>query len=216
MNENETNPTPDTPSEDQTSVPAETSLTPVAQPAASTPEAQPEASAPDIQPMVPIREAQSVPPAIETQPVVLTADAQLYLSQTGPWVRLLSIMLFIGAGLLIMTGASLVLMGLAGMDSSMGSLGSSPLPNGVIVLIGPIYVVMALLIYILPGIFLFRYASAIKAMKSDPSSPALEDALRHQKTFWRYLGITAIVMLGIAVLAVMAIMFFAVMMSLRR
>jgi hypothetical protein len=70
--------------------------------------------------------------------------------------------------------------------------------------------------YILPGIFLFRYASAIKALKSDPSSPALEDALRYQKTFWRYLGILTIIMLCIFMLAMMAIIFFAVIMSLRR
>jgi hypothetical protein len=163
--------------------------------------------------------ASDAPPIASTPevlPVNLTADAQHYLSQTGPWVRFLSIMLFVGAAFMILAGISMVLMGLVGLDSSTSPFGSGSMPSGMAFLLGPVYVVIALLLYTVPGIFLFRYASAIKALKLTPSAPALEDALRNQKTFWRYLGIMAIVMLAIFVLAVMAAIFFAIILSLRR
>jgi hypothetical protein len=189
MNENAPIPTPDSGSADQASVPTTPPLTPEPPPIASTP---------------------------EVLPVNLTANAQRHLSQTGPWVRFLSIMMFIGAAFIILAGAGLVLMGLAGLGSSTNPFGSGSMPSGMAFLLGPIYIVMALLFYAMPGIFLFRYASAIKALKLTPSALALEAALRNQKTFWRYLGIMAIVMLAIFVLAVMAGIFFAIILSLRR
>jgi hypothetical protein len=189
MNEDPPILTPDSGLADQATIPTTPPLTPEPPPISSTP---------------------------EVLPVNLTANAQRYLSQTGPWVRFISIMLFIGAAFMILAGVALVLMGLAGLDSSTSPFGSGSMPGGMAFLLGPIYVMMALLFYIVPGIFLFRYASAIKALKMTPSAPALEDALRNQKTFWRYLGIMAIVMLAIFVLAVMAAIFFAVILSMRR
>ncbi len=189
MNENPQIPPPESGPGEQSSVPTPPPPAPEAPPIAATP---------------------------EVPPVVLTPDAQRSLNQTGPWVRYLSIMLFIGAGFLIFVGACMVLVGLIGLDSPMSSMGSGSLPNGAVFLLGPIYIVMALLFYVAPGIFLFRYASAIKALKTIPSSQALEDALKNQKIFWRYVGITTIVMLCILVLTVMAAIFFAVILSLRR
>jgi hypothetical protein len=222
MSENPQIPDPDSSAVDQT--PETPSPAPEAQTVASTPEAPPvvstqeapQTAVPEPQPVASMPDAQPAVSTPEVPPVVLTPDAQHYLSQTGPWVRFLSIMMFIGAAFMILSGAGMVLIGLAGLDSSMGSMGSGSLPNGAVILLGPVYIVMAVLFYLLPGIFLFRYASAIKLLKSTPSSPALEDALRNQKSFWRYLGILAIIMLCIFVLAVMAIIFFAAIMSLRR
>jgi len=189
MNENPPIPNPEPDSVEQTSVPATPPSTPEVMPITATP---------------------------ETPPVILTADAQLHLIRTGPWVRFLSIMMFIGAGFLILTGVSLALVGLTGMQSPIGPVAAGALPNGAVFLLGPIYVIMALLIYIVPGIFLFRFASAIKMLKLDPSSLSLEDALKQQKTFWRYLGILAIILLCIFVLIMVAAIFFAIILSLRR
>jgi hypothetical protein len=189
MDENPPIPTSELDSVDQQSTPTT--------PPSLTPEVVPIASAP------------------ETPPVVLTAEAQRHLTKTGPWVRFLSIMMFIGAGFLMLAGISLALVALAGMQSPMSPVTTGSLPNGAAFLLGPIYVIVALLTYIVPGLFLFRYASAIKVLKLNPSSLSLEDAIKQQKTFWRYLGILAIILLCVFVLIMMAAMFFAIILSMR-
>ena len=124
--------------------------------------------------------------------------AQHYLDQTRPWVRFLSIMAFIGTALMIL--ASLGMMA-AVLSRSLGLGRSSPLGGAEIVALGILYIAMACL-YIAPGIFLFRYAGAIKTLKAASTSDALENALKHQKSFWRYVGILSAIALGLTVLAV--------------
>jgi hypothetical protein len=166
-------------------------------------------------------DAMPQPEAVVLEPVPagipLTSDAQQYLNQTGPWVRFMSILLFIGSGLMLLASASLVMLGLTGMSAFGGPFGAGSRAGGVsLVLLGPMYLAMAILIYIVPGVFLFRYASAIKQLRADGSSSTLEDALRQQRSFWRYLGILTLIMLIIAALVTIVAVFFAVFLTMRR
>ena len=68
------------------------------------------------------------------------------------------------------------------------------------VFLGPVYFLMAILMYILPAIFLYRYSGAIKTLRSSLSALALEDAMKHQKTFWRYVGIMTSIMVALSLL----------------
>jgi hypothetical protein len=61
-----------------------------------------------------------------------------------------------------------------------------------------VYVVLAF-VYIAPGVYLARYASAIKRLRANCNASGLEDALKHQKSFWRFAGILTAVGLIIAV-----------------
>lgn len=144
--------------------------------------------------------------------VSLTDRGEQYLEQTRPWVRFMSVMMFIGAGLLVLLGISLMLAGLAGHFSSTTG-GLVPLPGSIGgVILGMVYIVFSVL-YIAPGVFLARYASAIKLLQSNRTAEMLEDALRHQKSFWRYLGILTVVMLFVGllvmVLSIVAALFWA-------
>ncbi|MBN1569344.1 MAG: hypothetical protein JXA73_15970 [Acidobacteria bacterium] len=162
---------------------------------------------------------ESVPVSSEPLPVdvALTAAAQQYLSQTGPWIRFLAILLFIFSGLTLLIGMVLILMGFAGILSPGSSVGGKMLPSGLgVALLGPIYGLMAILGYLVPGILLFRYASAIKALQSSRSAQVLENALKHQKSFWRYLGILTIILLIIGILVFAATFLFAFFLSMQR
>jgi len=68
------------------------------------------------------------------------------------------------------------------------------------VLFGWLYILLGV-IYIPPGVFLYRTASAIKRMNTGDPTTALEDALKNQKSFWRFVGILSLVGIAIAVLA---------------
>ncbi len=82
------------------------------------------------------------------------------------------------------------------------------------VAIGLLYIALGF-INIPLGVFLSRYASSIRFLEANPSSQALEDALKHQKFFWRYTGVLAIIGLISGMIAVMLGMIFSVLLMQR-
>jgi hypothetical protein len=142
--------------------------------------------------------------------ITLTSMAQRYLNQTRPWVRFLSIMMFIGVVIMILSGVVMLAWGVVGQLSPIGR--TFPMPPGRAALLGLLYFILAIL-YIPPGVFLFRYASAIKFLESNRTAQALENALKRQKSFWRFVGIVTVIYLiflvaVVAFLIVMAIVLF--------
>jgi hypothetical protein len=128
---------------------------------------------------------------------VLTQSAQLYLDQTRPWVRFMSVFTFVGAAVMALAGLAMMVMGIAGGLAATGS--TSPFRGVPGVVSGFLYLLMSCL-YVAPGVFLHRYAGAIKKLMAARTASALEDALKHQKSFWRYVGILSIIALAFLVL----------------
>jgi hypothetical protein len=118
----------------------------------------------------------------------VTERTQECLAQTKPWVRLVSVLTFIGAGFMALGGLAMFVVGATAGASSNNALGG--MVGGAV--LGLVYLAMAGL-YVAPGIFLSRYASAINRLRQDGSTATLEDALMHQRSFWRYVGILSLV-----------------------
>jgi hypothetical protein len=111
------------------------------------------------------------------------------LRQTRPWVRLVAIVGFVMAGLLIVMGLFMALLGGVG-----GIFGDDAMSGGIGIGIGLLYGVIGL-IYVVPSLHLFRYAKAIGRLLEGGRGPALEEALGHQRAFWRLVGILVLVFL---------------------
>ncbi len=107
------------------------------------------------------------------------------LRQTKPWVTLLSVISFIGAGFMLLGGISMMAMG------AIAPAGSSPIPMAAL---GAGYIPFALL-YVYPALKLWGYSSAIGRLVASRSSIDLEAALAQQKSFWKFAGISTIVMI---------------------
>ncbi len=106
-----------------------------------------------------------------------------HLRQTKPWVTFLGVLYIICAGL----------MGLGGLFF----MGTMP---GSLAFVGIIYIIMAG-IMVVPSLYLLRYGSQIGNLISGGGVHALEEALGHQKSFWKFMGIFAAVVLGLYALA---------------
>jgi len=150
----------------------------------------------------PAMDASSGPREGSTVTVSLTPLAQHYLDQTRPWVRLMSIMTFVGAGLMLLAALMMLLVavfgGFAGAKSAeLGGLGSV-VGGGLLALF---YLALAC-VYIAPGLYLSRYAAAITRLKANSTAGGLEDALKHQKSFWRFAGIVTAISIALAVVVV--------------
>jgi hypothetical protein len=118
-----------------------------------------------------------------------------YLQATKPWVRFMSVITFILAGLMILLGLFMILMPIA---PGMQGFGIGPV-------IGIAYILMAGL-YVAPAVFLYQFASAIGDLMLGGRDVAMEAALGSQKSFWRFVGILSLVLICIYALLIVIAM----------
>lgn len=106
------------------------------------------------------------------------------LRATKPWVRFLGVLGIIT--LVLLVAGSLVVMGFSGLLFR-------TLPPGAKMIIPLAYLFIALL-YFPPVLFLNRYASRIGDLLKSQSPDDLVRALEAQKSFWKFVGILALIM----------------------
>jgi hypothetical protein len=126
----------------------------------------------------------------------ITPNMVQSLLGTRRWVLLMGVMGMIGTVLMGLLGLVFVVGGGVAGISDLGGLGGAAL--------GGVYLLMGFL-YFFPSLFLIRYGGAIKRMGGRANSPAIEDALQQQLSFWRFVGIFTTVVLSLyAVIIVVA------------
>ncbi len=107
------------------------------------------------------------------------------LRQTKPWVRFMSVIMFIGSGFMVLGGGFMMM--------AAGVAGAPGVPGAII---GLIYIAMAIL-YIIPAVFLWRYADRIASFLVRRTPDSLGYALEAQKSFWKFVGILTLIVLCI-------------------
>lgn len=110
------------------------------------------------------------------------------LRQTKPWVQLIGVLSLVGAGFMALGAVSMLAMAAVG-----------PRGSGFSGAIGLVYLPFAAL-YIYPGIKLWKYGSAINRLMMSRDQGDLELALEQQKSFWKFSGISLIVLVILYVL----------------
>jgi len=106
------------------------------------------------------------------------------LRQTKPWVRVISVLMFIAAALMVLAGFFIV------------GIGASRAPVGIGAAAGIVYIVMAVL-YVIPAVFLWMYADRIGIFLRQRSLNSLATALQAQKSFWKFVGVVALIVICI-------------------
>lgn len=130
---------------------------------------------PAYPPSTPVPGGSSMPAGSSVSPEVVRV-----LAETKPWVKFLAIMGMVGAGFMVLGGLAMLATPMAWVSL--------------------VYLLMSFL-YVVPSVYLYRYAEGIGSLKINPESLTLEQALAHQRSFWRFTGITTAVMLVIYALA---------------
>lgn len=119
------------------------------------------------------------------------------LLATRPWVRLMSVVMFIIAGFMLLAALAMLAVGFGG--GRIGNLSGSGLMAGVALF----YALFALL-YIYPARKLWSYASAINQVASNQDSSSLHLALDHQRSFWKFTGLMVLGLIALYVLIIFA------------
>jgi hypothetical protein len=121
------------------------------------------------------------------------------LRGTRPWVTFLSILGFVGAGLLALMGLFMMTMG-----ATLGRMNATGA-----VWLGLFYVVFSA-VYVYPSLTLFRYGRAIGSLLSSGAQADLESAIGLQRSFWKFVGmVTALGIVLYVVAIVVFLVFFA-------
>jgi hypothetical protein len=109
------------------------------------------------------------------------------MRQTSPWVTFLSILGFIGAGLMVLGGLVVLVA---------GGLGKVPAAFGLVYLLGAA-------LYVAPSIFLWNYGSSIRRLLATSDMMSLSDAIGQQRSFWRLVGIMTAAVMGLYFLGIL-------------
>ncbi len=127
-----------------------------------------------------------------------------FLKETSSWTYFLSILGFIGIGLMVVFG---VFFG-AIMGSRMG--GANPYQNLGFSMgyFGVLYVVIAL-VYFFPVYYLFNFSKKMKNALQTTNNDDLKLAFSNLKSHYKYMGIFSIIIISIYVLAFIVSMFAA-------
>ena len=113
------------------------------------------------------------------------------LKDTGPWVRLLAILGFIGTGLMVLVAALMLLAG-----AFFPAFGEKGIAAGAMAVL---YLVLAG-VYLVPSLLMNNYANAI-ARAADGGWAGITGAVDAQRKLWKFVGILCIVFVGLTVLA---------------
>jgi len=138
-------------------------------------------------------ETQIVPEAKQGTGVELTVKMLQYLNEASPWLRFVGILGYITAGFTIFGG-------IAGMLSFVAVGSMVDLPSG----IAPAFGALFFIIYLPTGVltlflanFIFKFGQKIRYYKLTNSIEELEEALKNNKSLWKFIGILCIVSLAL-------------------
>lgn len=104
------------------------------------------------------------------------------LRQTRPWALLFSVLGFIVSGIIVCAAAFKAI-------GAIGRAGPSEMGEAVGMLIISV-------LYFYPSLHLFRFAGRIRELSETHRLADLEAALREQKSFWKFCGVTVSVLLA--------------------
>lgn len=142
--------------------------------------------------------------ASSNRELVLENETILCLLETSRWANVLSIMGFIGLGLLLIFG---LLVG-----TVMNNINTPVFSSFSSGLVSAFYLLLAG-IYFMPVLYLFRFASRMKFAIREMNQEALNEAFKNMKSLFRFLGMMTIAIVCVYVLILISVIMFSLFRS---
>ena len=125
----------------------------------------------------------------------LNEISKKYLRETAKWAFMLSIIGFILVGLFVLFAVLIFVMSSA-LNSASNPFQQQGLPIGVAAFI---YIIMAAL-YFFPVLYLYKFSRKMKVALLEKNTEDLTAAFSNLKSFFKFLGVMMLVVIGIYVL----------------
>ena len=127
----------------------------------------------------------------ELEQLTLTSSAKRFLKETAKWCKFLSIVGFVGIGLMlifsIFTGT---------MNGILQNTVSQPLPKGLAITSSITYLLIAI-IYFFPMYYLFQFSSRMKKALLMKNDETFEKAFEMLKSHYKYIGVLTIITMSL-------------------
>ena len=132
--------------------------------------------------------------------LTISENSKSYLQEIGKWSRFLGILMYVAVGFMLLGGLCFIIAAFAGANISGSDV---PGVNPLIItgLMGGLYLALAVL-YIFPAGFLTKAGSRLKAGIALNNNEVLEEGLKNTKSYYKFMGILAIVALVFAAVAI--------------
>ena len=132
----------------------------------------------------------------------LDQTGRAHLTEAAKWAKFLSIMGFIGCGLIVLIGVFFgsLFNTLSGELNRNSPYGDMPTSGGFGAFAAIMYIVIAL-IYFFPCLFLFRFATKMKTALAANDQETLNNSFQNLKATFRFIGILTLIGLCFWVLA---------------
>ncbi|GEM_PF-1476408 len=134
----------------------------------------------------------------EIKEISLSQLAINYLQKTAPWIKFISIMGFIGSGIIALVALALFFIPIP-------FPGQLPIGPG----LGPIsiiYFVMAIIMFF-PSYYMLKYSNKLlKTRHAEDAGATIEEAFLWQKKYWTFIGVIMIVYIGFIIVAIAGVL----------
>jgi hypothetical protein len=140
---------------------------------------------------------------------IVSEGAIEMLRQTRPWVIFLAIVAFLGSAGMFLLSLFMFAVGFIMPGGLKGAGGGAAAFGGAMEMVygamGFVYLPFAAMC-IYQGIKLWAYGSAIGRLMASRAAVDLEEALKHQKSYWKFSGISVIVIVVLYILLIVGVM----------
>ena len=120
----------------------------------------------------------------------------------APWVRFMAILGFVGIGVMLVLGCGILVVGFP-VEGKAGALR----------FVGLVYIAMAA-VYLIPVLPLNQFAAAAGRLRRERTYEVAAEALRHNRVFWKRLGILGIIGAVFAVVMLIVAVFVGLLASM--
>ncbi|MFO1481992.1 MAG: DUF5362 family protein [Verrucomicrobiaceae bacterium] len=132
------------------------------------------------------------------------------LTATKPWVRFISVMMWIGVAFMLLAAVG---MGIA-FAFGASQAKSGPFGGAEMIVIAVVYGVMSFF-YIYPALKLWGFANRIGSLAASHAVADLDAALHEQRRFWKFLGVLMIVMMCLYIVFIIGMVAFGASTALK-
>ena len=132
----------------------------------------------------------------------ITETAKKHLKTTSSWTNFYAILSFISIGFMLLSGITTLISGsfLRGFSDYSMYMDTTAL-SSMSAFIGILYVLMAVVMFF-PALYLFRYGKSATTALAENNTLALEDSIKNMKSYWKFIGIMAIISIVLCIIAI--------------
>lgn len=129
----------------------------------------------------------------ELEQLTITSEAKGFLKETANWCKFLSVLGFIGLGLLFLSSFFI-----SSIYSNMPQAATMPFNLGIVMTV--VYILI-IAIYIFPLYYLYQFSLKLKKALLSKDDKTLADAFEMLKSHYKFVGVFTVIILSIYILA---------------